>query len=80
MSLASKGLPPDARRGPMCDTCRLIQVLSEDDAATLAAWFEQPNTATVNQWISVQLRDEGYKVGPSSLERHRKGGCRSVAI
>jgi hypothetical protein len=79
MSLASKGTPPVARRGPTCDTCRTLQALPDADADVLAGWFEEhPNTDKVNRWISDQLRDEGYHVGPASLDRHRRGGCRGT--
>jgi hypothetical protein len=80
VSLASKGSPPDTHRGPLCDTCRVLRELSEEDAATIAEWFTRPNNVNVNQWISEQLDAEGYRVGPSSLERHRRGGCRRVSI
>lgn len=75
MSLADRTLVDSyARQGPRCFFERLLDELDQDDADTLVGWLDDPRVASAD--ITRALRDEGYQLGPSTTQRHRRGDCR----
>lgn len=61
-----------SQKGPPCSIGQALERLSKDDAADLTEALNSDMYATV---ISRALKSEGHDVGPSAVQRHRKGDC-----
>lgn len=59
-----------------CETCKVIEVLDESDGQALADAFA--NTDFTAPMISRALAAIGHDVSPVSVQRHRRGACRSL--
>lgn len=63
--------PP--RVGGQCTVCALLEKLSKEDTAALQKAFADPRVS--NAGIAAILKEEGHKIGESTVRRHRKGEC-----
>lgn len=73
------GLSPEAfvsktRRGPRCSFGLIVDTLTPDDLAVLAAAMADPMVTASR--IADVLNDEGHDVSSFTVNRHRRGGCR----
>ena len=82
MSLSSRLSSPDkykSRAGLPCPLGKLITELPEEDSKALV---DALNAETTSEgWLSSSmivgaLRDEGYNVGQTAVQRHRRQMCR----
>lgn len=57
------------KKGPVCDTGNLLDVMDQDDAADLTTALKDKGIAATI--IQAKLDEFGYQVGVTSLRRHR---------
>lgn len=78
MTLSERLHQPVWITGEKCRVARIIDELSEDDQATLLAWFDtsyrQPGHVP-NHRIAKALTAEGYHVREGTVANHRAGRC-----
>lgn len=63
--------PP--RLGGKCTVCAVVEQVSKEDAAALKVAFDNPKMS--NAGIALILKEEGFKIGESTVRRHRRGEC-----
>lgn len=79
MSLAERfAEPPEARL--QCKVRDILDGLTESERKVLTGVLDSPRPSEGGVWsdskIVEALRAEGWTVGPSVIERHRKHTCR----
>lgn len=74
-ALAKERDRPDLR-GPKCSVCTLMSVLPKGEQEALQSALSDP--VFTSAAISRALRSEGHQIGSQSMQRHRRGECRSI--
>ena len=59
--------------GGRCTVCSLLDSLPEDEAKAFFGALADP--AFSNAGLSRVLKDEGYRIGDSTIGRHRRQEC-----
>jgi hypothetical protein len=76
MSLADHDVTAAPNR-VRCSICALIDTMSDDDKATLQAWFDDPQS--VGELIAQALTETyGKRYTGTTVLRHRRGKCRGA--
>lgn len=64
----------NAKKGPPCAACLMVDRMTPEDRATLDEWMADPGITS--RAILVALLDEGYDVpGEHTFARHRARKC-----
>ena len=61
------------RKGSKCSVPALLAALDKEDRADIEAAMADPVIASTS--IVAILQREGHKIGISTIQRHRRGGC-----
>ena len=64
---------PSRKRGG-CSLGKLLRDLDPDESAVLAAALADENVDGAR--VAAVLNAEGYDMGESTVNRHRRGGCK----